>query len=422
MASPSSSGRPALIALPERHRRWCVTLLVSSFVIYGSLYLAPGNPIATLTGGRTPSPEAIAILEHRYHLDEPVPGPLLAVAEGGADGDFGDSIPHRQEVSDLITGSGPRSRSRSCFYASLIILVVGIGLGIVGALRPGDDRHRRRSSRPPSRRPCRRSSRRWCCSSCSRSSCGWFPATGDGEGVLDRIYHLILPALALGMTSVALVTRVTRSAVREELGREHVQTAVSRGIPFRLVLRRHVLRNAAIPITTVVGLTIATLIALSAVVERAFGLNGLGSYLVEAAQNKDFAVVQGISLVLVAAFVVANTIVDIAYALLDPRVTIGSRAAVSISPPARRPRRRRRREDPGRPVARGDRSRSRHASRGSASADRSASRSSLVAVLLAIFGPLMRTVRPEPVQLRYAYVGPIGDHHLGFDGRGRDLL
>jgi peptide/nickel transport system permease protein len=128
------------------------------------------------------------------------------------------------------------------------------------------------------------------------------------------------------MTSVALVGRVTRSAVRDELGREHVQTAVSRGIPFRLVLRRHVLRNAAIPITTIAGLTIASLIAVSAVVERAFALNGLGAYLVESAQSKDFAVVQGISLVLVAAFVITNMVVDILYALLDPRVTLGEKA------------------------------------------------------------------------------------------------
>jgi len=91
-------------------------------------------------------------------------------------------------------------------------------------------------------------------------------------------------------------------------------------------VRRHVLRNAAIPITTVAGLTIASLIAVDAVVETAFSLNGLGSYLVISASNNDFAVVQGISLVLVTAFVVVNTIVDVLYALLDPRVKLGSRA------------------------------------------------------------------------------------------------
>jgi peptide/nickel transport system permease protein len=111
------------------------------------------------------------------------------------------------------------------------------------------------------------------------------------------------------------------------LGQEHVQTATSRGIPWPLVVRRHVLRNASIPITTVVGITITSLFALSAVVEQAFNLNGIGAALVQAALSKDFAVVQGISLVLVAAFVIANALVDLLYAVLDPRVAIGSRAA-----------------------------------------------------------------------------------------------
>jgi ABC-type dipeptide/oligopeptide/nickel transport system permease component len=97
------------------------------------------------------------------------------------------------------------------------------------------------------------------------------------------VKHLTLPAVALAFSSIALVARITRSAVREELSREHVQTAVSRGIPYRMVVRRHVMRNAAIPITTVVGITVASLFAASAVVERAFSLNGIGAYLIQAA-------------------------------------------------------------------------------------------------------------------------------------------
>ena len=130
-----------------------------------------------------------------------------------------------------------------------------------------------------------------------------------------------------GPKTAAIVARVTRAAIREEAGREHVQTAISRGIPRRLLVRRHILRNAAIPITTVSGITIASLIAVAAVVETFFSLDGLGAYLVQAAQDKDLAVVQGISLVLVTAFVVINVVVDVAYALLDPRVALGSRAA-----------------------------------------------------------------------------------------------
>ena len=144
--------------------------------------------------------------------------------------------------------------------------------------------------------------------------------------MIGSIDHLTLPAIALAATAVALVARVTRSSVRDEMGREHVQTAIGRGVPYWLVVRRHVLRNAAIPIVTVSGLTIASLIALAAVIETAFNLNGLGEYLVTAALNNDFATVQGISLVLVTVFVVTNTIVDILYAVLDPRVTLGAGA------------------------------------------------------------------------------------------------
>jgi len=143
---------------------------------------------------------------------------------------------------------------------------------------------------------------------------------------VSNVQHLTLPAVALAFSALAIVARVTRTSIREESDREHVQTAVSRGIPGRQLIQRHILRNAAIPITTVTGITIASLIAVAAVVEVAFSLNGLGAYLVASAQSKDLAVVQGISLVLVTAFVVVNVIVDVLYAVLDPRVALGSRA------------------------------------------------------------------------------------------------
>ena len=155
---------------------------------------------------------------------------------------------------------------------------------------------------------------------------GWFPAFGSGDGLADRLYHLTLPAVALAISSLAVVARVTRAAVREELVREHVQTAISRGLPRSMIVRKHVLRNAAIPITTVSGVTMASLLALSAVVERAFSVNGLGAYLVNAATTNDFAVVQGISLFIVAAFTVTNTVVDMLYAVLDPRINLGTTA------------------------------------------------------------------------------------------------
>lgn len=300
------------------------TLLVASFAIYGALYLAPGSPIAALTGGRTVPPEVMAQLEARYHLNEPFLTRYWLWLTSALHGDLGESIPLHEQVSTLI-GQRIGVTLSLVLLTSAIIVVVGVGLGIVGALGRGTvDTGVLLVSTVSAALPAFAAA--VVLQFVFGVELGWFPVLGTGNGILDGLKHLTLPALALAATSVALVTRVTRTSVRDELDREHVQTAVSRGLPWSQVVRRHVLRNAAIPITTVVGITIASLIALSAVVETAFGLNGLGAYLVQAAQNKDFAVVQGISLVLVFAFVITNVVIDIAYALLDPRVTLGSRA------------------------------------------------------------------------------------------------
>lgn len=301
-----------------------VTLIVASFVIYSAMYLAPGNPIAALLGGRTPSPEAVAVLEERYHLNDPFLVRYIRWVGGALHGDLGVSIQLRQEVSTLIS-QRIGTTLQLVLYSSLIIIVVGIGLGLVGGLKRGWlDNMVIGVSTLSAAVPAFVAS--IILLSVFAVNLGWFPALGTGDGFVDQIKHLTLPAVALAFSSIALVARITRSAVREELGREHVQTAVSRGIPYRLVVRRHVMRNAAIPITTVVGITIASLFAASAVVERAFALNGIGSYLIQAALSKDMAVVQGISLVIVAVFVIVNAIVDFLYAVLDPRVTLGDKA------------------------------------------------------------------------------------------------
>lgn len=301
-----------------------LTLFVSSFAIYSAIYVAPGNPIATLTGGRTPSPEAIAVLESRYHLNDPFFVRYFTWLGNAFTGDLGVSIPLRQNVSTLIS-QRVGTTIQLVLYAAVIIVVVGIGLGILGGLKRGFIDGivivvTTIGAAVPSFVAA------ILLLSVFAVKLGWLPALGGGHGFIDQIEHLTLPAVALAFSAVALVARVTRTSVREELRREHVQTATSRGIPMPLIIRRHVLRNAAIPITTVVGITIASLFAASAIVERAFSLNGIGAYLIQAAASKDMAVVQGITLVIVTVFVVINTIVDVLYAVLDPRVSLGSKA------------------------------------------------------------------------------------------------
>lgn len=298
-----------------------VTLLLSSFLIFSAMYVAPGNPIATLTGGRTPSPDAIEVLERRYHLDDPFLVRYVKWLGNALTGDFGVSIQLRQDVSTIIS-QRIGTTVQLVLYTSILIVIAGIGLGVLAGLRRGViDQAVIVLTTIGAAVPAFVAATLLVFLFAVKL--GWFPTLGTGDGFVDQVKHLTLPAIALALSSMSLVARVTRAAVREESQREHVQTAVSRSIPMRIVVRRHVLRNAAIPITTVVGITIASLFALSAVVERAFTLNGIGAYLIQASLSKDFAVVQGISLVLVTVFVVVNTIIDVLYALLDPRVSLG---------------------------------------------------------------------------------------------------
>jgi len=300
------------------------TLLVASFVIFGSLYVAPGSPLAALSGGRALPPSSLHVLELRYHLNAPFLAQYWYWLDGALHGNLGISITLRENVSTLIA-SRVWTTAGLVLYASVIIALIGIGLGIVSGLRPGKvDTSSLVATALTAAVPSFVAAIVLILLFAVRLR--WFPALGNGSGLLSDVQHLTLPAIALALSSLAIVARVTRTAIREEAGREHVQTAVSRGIPARQLVRRHILRNAAIPITTITGITVASLIAVAAVVETAFSLNGLGSYLVQAAQTKDLAVVQGISLVLVTAFVVVNLVVDVLYALLDPRVATGTRA------------------------------------------------------------------------------------------------
>jgi peptide/nickel transport system permease protein len=301
-----------------------VSLLVASFVIFAAIFLAPGNPIAALSGGRSIPPESLKVLEARYHLDQPFLVQYWYWLSNALHGNLGISITLRENVSDLIA-SRISTTAGLVLYSSILIIAFGVGLGILAGLRPG-----------------LLDTSTLVVTAISASlpafvaaivlilvfavQLQWFPSIGNGIGFLDQVKHLTLPAFALAISSLAIVARVTRAAIREEARREHVQTAVSRGIPTAQLIWRHVLRNAAIPITTISGITVASLIAVAAVVEVVFGLAGLGAYLVQSAQSKDLAVVQGISLILVTAFVAVNVLVDVLYVVLDPRVSLGSRA------------------------------------------------------------------------------------------------
>ncbi|WP_420037605.1 ABC transporter permease [Streptomyces sp. cg28] len=293
-------------------------LLVASFLVYGLLYLVPGGPMSFLLGNRTATPEQIATVRAQYHLDDPFLVRYVRWLGDAFGGDLGRSLVYRQDVTALIATRIATTLWLVC-YSSVLIVVGGLAAGSLAALRGG------RTDALVSG-----------VSSLFLATpvfvvgvvlvivfargLGWFPVFGAGEGFGGRLHHLTLPALTLAIGSAAYLARITRASVREEMGREHVDTARSRGLSESRIVRRHVLRNAAVPVTTVVGLTVAGLLAGAVVVENVFALDGIGSLLVRAIMQRDFAVVQAVVLVLVASFVVVNLVVDLLYSVLDPRM------------------------------------------------------------------------------------------------------
>lgn len=300
-----------------------LVLLVTSFIVFGMMYLAPGSPLAFVLGPRGGTPEQVAAVTAQYHFDDPFFVRYFRWLGDIFQGNLGSSIVYRQDVTALMSGRIGTTAALVSLSA-VLIAVVGVGSGMLAALKS-----------------------RWVDTVISTIAAiglstpvfvigvalisvfavglGWFPTFGVGSGGLDTLVHLILPAIALAVASAAYLARITKAAVNEERTREHVQTAMVRGLASSVIVRRHVLRNALIPITTVMGLTVATLIAGAVVVENVFALDGLGSLLVRAILQRDFAVVQAVILVLVVAFVVVNAVVDFLYTVIDPRIALGSR-------------------------------------------------------------------------------------------------
>jgi len=293
-------------------------LIVSSFLVFAGMYAAPGSPEKFLVQGRTVSPEVLAAIREQYSLDDPFFVRFWNWLTGVLQGNFGQSLVNRQDVGDLLATRLPTTITL-VVMAAILIMVLGVGLGIVAGTRDGPlDKVILLGSNLGFAVPTFFAA--LILMSIFSVGLGWFPVFGSGDGFLDRLWHLTLPALALALPSMAVVARITRTSIREERGSEHSIMAMARGVPKRLVQRRHVIRNSMLPVSTIVGVHIAGLIAGAFVIEYAFTLDGIGTLLISAVQTKDFAVVQAITIILVAAFGLINLLVDLLYAAIDPRV------------------------------------------------------------------------------------------------------
>jgi peptide/nickel transport system permease protein len=302
-----------------------LTLFLASLLVFFSRFLVPGDPISFLLRGRKPSPEAVAQVTAQYGLDLPPWQQYLNWLTGVLQGDFGRSLQYRQDVSQVIGDRLPVTLGL-VVMAGTMIAIFGLSAGIVASLNRGKalDRAVLIGLTVLGAIPSFVGS--IVLIAIFAVQLGWFPSFGSGEGFWDTIYHLVLPSIALAIVFVVLVGKVTRSSMVEQLGREHVEVATSRGLRRGTVIRRHVFRNAIGPILTVSGVLVAGLLVASSIVEAAFGLAGIGSLLVASVDRLDFPVVQAIVLLIVTAFVVVNAIIDVLEPWIDPRAAAGAGA------------------------------------------------------------------------------------------------
>ena len=289
------------------------TLLGVLVVVFLLLYVAPGDPVQEMVGERA-DPETIARLRKELRLDEPLHVQFAHYAGGVLRGDLGRSYITGRPILRDIVERFPKTLLLAG-AAMVLAATIGITIGVLSARRPGG----------------------WF----DRLALGgaylgisfpvywvglililffavmlrWLPPSGYG-----RPEFLILPALALGSRSIAFLARVTRSSMLETLGSDFVRTARAKGLRERAVVVRHGLRNALIPVITVLGLDFGYYLTGSILTETIFSWPGLGRYVVNAIARRDLPAIQGAVLFMSAVFVLVNLLTDLAYAKADPRV------------------------------------------------------------------------------------------------------
>jgi peptide/nickel transport system permease protein len=303
-----------------------VTLLAASFVVFGAIYAAPGDPAAFLVGGQDDAtPEKLAAVRAAYHLNDPLWVQYGDWIGGVLHGDFGRSLQYNDQVADLVSSRVPTTLFL-VLYSAVLFVVVGVALGVLSAVRGG-----RIDSIVVAVTTLLASIPKFVKALALVAflgvQLGWFPVTGAGTGFGDRLYHLTLPALSLALGELAVVSRVTRQSMLEQFAQDHVAVARAAGLAEHKVIRRHVLRNALAPVVTMCGLIVASLFAGTVVIETAFGISGMGSLLVTAINTHDFPVTQAVLLLMVLAYMLVTTLVDLLHPLIDPRVRLEGSAA-----------------------------------------------------------------------------------------------
>jgi peptide/nickel transport system permease protein len=298
-----------------------IVMLIVAALVFVITRLAPGDPAAVMLGEQATAAD-IAQLRASYGLDKPLPVQFAYWLGELARGNLGQSIFLQRPVTQALLERAEPTLFLTLF-AMAIAIAIGVPCGIVaavwrnGAVDQGLSGFAMLGASIPSF---------WLgliLMQVFAVGLGWFPVAGYGDpGVplSDRLRHLVLPAIVLGVVNSALILRFTRASMLDVLGEDHIRTARAKGVSEWRVVLHHALRNALIPVVTVLGLTFALLIGGAIVTETVFGLPGIGNLVVSAVLRRDYPVIQGALLVIAGLYVLINLLIDLAYLAIDPRV------------------------------------------------------------------------------------------------------
>ncbi|MCA3605150.1 MAG: ABC transporter permease [Methylobacterium sp.] len=300
------------------------TLIVAALVIFCVTEVLPGDPAAVMLG-LSATPETIAALRAELGLDAPVVVRFLRWMTGFVTGDLGISYAYRVPVAGLIA-ERLQVTLPLAIMASLFASILGITLGALAASRANSlvDSALMAAAQAGLAIP-----NFWfgiLMVLVFAIGLGWFPAGGFpgwDAGVVDSLRALFLPAFALALPQGAVLARLTRTAVLEALGEDFVRTARAKGLTAGQTLRRHVLRNAMVPVITMLALQFSFLITGTIIIENVFALPGLGRLIFQSVGGHDLVTVKSLVMIYVAAVILVNAGVDMAYGLIDPRLRFG---------------------------------------------------------------------------------------------------
>lgn len=295
-------------------------LLGVSALAFAIMHVVPGDPVRLIAGPDAPE-EVVDRIRAELGLDRPLLAQYLSFLGRALQGDLGRSLRSRAPVVDEIMRRFPATLELTT-VSMLIAVAVGVPLGLIAAVRPSTwiDYLAMGASLSTLSMPIFWAAIMaiWLFS----LYLGWFPVSGRGGSIWewDGLRHIVLPALTLATTSVAIISRLTRSGMLEVLGRDYVRTARAKGVSPLGVVGKHALKNALIPVVTVVGLQYGFLLGGAVVTETIFAWPGVGRLAMTAILQRDYPVVQGCVLLVAVLFVLINLAVDLLYGWLDPRI------------------------------------------------------------------------------------------------------